>query len=326
MTSANTSPNADSGRKPLVGIIMGSQSDWPTMKHGADVLEALGVPFEVRIVSAHRTPQRLYDFASGARERGLKVVEDCAQAHGARYRGRPVGSIGDVGAWSFCQDKIMTTGGEGGMVATDDETLWRRMWEHKDHGKSWEAVYEREHPPGYRWLHESFGTNWRMNEIQGVIGRLQLAEMPRWHAARSANAHRIWDACRAMPWLRVPRVPDDVEHGAYRAFAFVRSAALPAGWDRDRIVDAIAAEGVPCASRGSAEIYLERAFDGTGFRPPERLPTARELAETAVAFLVHPTLTDLEIEATCRAIGAVGARIEAERGGGAGSVRGASAC
>ena len=91
-----------------------------------------------------------------AEERGIYIVEDCAQAHGAKYKGRSVGSIGHFGAWSFCQDKIMTTGGEGGMVTTNDESLWRKAWAYKDHGKSYAAVYEKEHPPGYRWLHESF--------------------------------------------------------------------------------------------------------------------------------------------------------------------------
>ena len=122
---------------------------------------------------------------------GIKVIEDCAQAHGALYRGRSVGSIGHIGAWSFCQDKIMTTGGEGGMVTTNDESLWRTMWAHKDHGKSYEAVYEREHPPGYRWLHESFGTNWRMLEIQAAIGRIQLRRMPDWTSRRNENAQLL---------------------------------------------------------------------------------------------------------------------------------------
>ncbi|MGP1613939.1 MAG: DegT/DnrJ/EryC1/StrS family aminotransferase, partial [Pollutimonas bauzanensis] len=99
-----------------------------------------------------------------ASEHGLYVIEDCAQAHGAQYKGRSVGSIGHIGAWSFCQDKIMTTGGEGGMATTNDRALWSRMWSLKDHGKSWDAIYQREHKPGFRWLHESFGTNWRMME------------------------------------------------------------------------------------------------------------------------------------------------------------------
>src|SRR5690606_1629411 len=160
-----------------------------------------------------------------ARERNLFVIEDCAQAHGARYKGRPVGSIGHVGAWSFCQDKIMTTGGEGGMVTTGDADLWKRMWAYKDHGKSWDAVYERQHPPGYRWLHESFGTNWRMIEVQAAIGRIQLRRMDGWHAVRLRHARRIWDAARALPGLRVPGVPDGIEHAAYKCYVFLRPEA-----------------------------------------------------------------------------------------------------
>src|SRR3546814_10283173 len=93
-----------------------------------------------------------------ATKHGFAVIEDCAQAHGARYKGRSVGAIGHVGAWSFCQDKIMTTGGEGGMVTTDDPALWSRMWSFKDHGKSWEDVFERAHPPGFRWLQDRKST------------------------------------------------------------------------------------------------------------------------------------------------------------------------
>ncbi|WP_338317480.1 DegT/DnrJ/EryC1/StrS aminotransferase family protein, partial [Bradyrhizobium ottawaense] len=117
-----------------------------------------------------------------ASERGLVVIEDCAQAHGATYKGRSVGSIGHVGAWSFCQDKIITTGGEGGMVTTNDQGLWSAMWSYKDHGKSWKCVYEDRHPPGPRLLHTSFGTNWRMLEMQGAIGLIQLKRMPEWTA------------------------------------------------------------------------------------------------------------------------------------------------
>lgn len=233
-----------------------------------------------------------------ARSRGLKVIEDCAQAHGARYRGRPVGTIGDVGAWSFCQDKIMTTGGEGGMVTTDDSKLWSRMWSFKDHGKSWEAVYQREHPPGFRWLHESFGTNWRMLEIQAAIGRLQLARMGQWTHQRTANAMALRQALLPCVGLSIPLPPADSEHAWYKFYAYVRPQALAAGWDRDRIMAEINAAGVPCYAGGCSEVYLEKAFDRTGWRPNERLPVARTLGETSLMFLVHPTLTAAEIEQT----------------------------
>ena len=234
-----------------------------------------------------------------AAEHNLYVIEDCAQAHGAKYKGRSVGSIGHVGAWSFCQDKIMTTGGEGGMVTTNDEQLWRKMWSYKDHGKSYEAVYEREHAPGFRWLHESFGTNWRMTEMQAVIGRIQLKRMPQWQAQRLANAEAIWAAARQCPALRVPAVPEGSVHAAYKCYVFVKPELLQADWDRDRILAEIAARGVPSFSGSCSEVYLEKAFDGTGYRPAEPLPVARELGETSMMFLVHPTLTEAQIAKTC---------------------------
>lgn len=238
-------------------------------------------------------------------EHDLKVIEDCAQAHGAHYKGRPVGSIGHVGAWSFCQDKIMTTGGEGGMVTTNDRVLWSRMWSIKDHGKSWEAVYQRQHAPGFRWLHESFGTNWRMMEVQAVIGRIQLQRMQDWHAKRLANAERIWASARALSGLRVPAVPADVMHAAYKCYVFVEPADLKLGWDRDRILNEITARGVPCFSGSCSEVYLEKAFDDTGWRPVERLPVAQELGAMSLMFLVHPTLTEAEINKTCNVLAQV---------------------
>ena len=240
-----------------------------------------------------------------AEQHDVYVIEDCAQAHGATYKGRSVGSIGHVGAWSFCQDKIMTTGGEGGMVTTNDRDLWSRMWSYKDHGKSWEAVYERKHPPGFRWLHESFGTNWRLTEMQSAIGRIQLARMPEWTAARRKNAERIWAAARQCDGLRVPTTPDEVGHAAYKCYVFVEPEALSPGWDRDRIMQAIQDGGVPCMSGSCSEVYLEKAFDGTGWRPEEPLPVARELGETSLMFLCHPTLKDEEVDKTCRVLGDV---------------------
>lgn len=244
-------------------------------------------------------------FMELAEERGLYVIEDCAQAHGAHYKGRSVGGIGHVGCWSFCQDKIMTTGGEGGMVTTNDPKLWSRMWSFKDHGKSWEAVYEREHSPGFRWLHDSFGTNWRMTEIQAVIGRIQLKKMPDWHESRVRNAHRIWNTARQLPGLRVPDLPEYVEHGAYKCYVFVEPFGLADGWSRDRIQQEIVNAGVPCFSGSCSEVYLEKAFDGTNWRPEKPLPVARELGETSLMFLVHPTLTAAEIDKTCAVLGDV---------------------
>jgi len=230
-----------------------------------------------------------------AARHNFSVIEDCAQAHGAMYQGRMVGSIGHVAAWSFCQDKIMTTGGEGGMVTTNDERIWSRVWSLKDHGKSYDAVFKREHPPGFRWLHDSFGSNWRMLEMQAVVGRIQLGRMPDWQAKRSHNAERIAEVCRPFTSIRLPIVPASVTHAYYRFYAFVRPTELTDGWDRDRIVAEVNAGGVPCYQGSCPEIYLEKAFDGTDYRPPRRLQVARELGETSFMMLVHPTLTESEI-------------------------------
>lgn len=250
-----------------------------------------------------------------AEQHGLKVIEDCAQAHGARYKGRSVGSIGHVGAWSFCQDKIMTTGGEGGMVTTNDEALWRDMWSFKDHGKSYAAVYEREHPPGFRWLHEGFGTNWRMLEMQAAVGRIQLRRMAAWTAAREAHAEAILAVCRRHAVLRVPEFRCNAAkcdpgcaarsgcvHAQYKCYAYVNPERLAEGWSRDRIAAEINARGVPCYQGSCSEVYLERVFDDTGWRPAERLPVARALGETSLMWLVHPTLTAAEIDQTCKVV------------------------
>jgi dTDP-4-amino-4,6-dideoxygalactose transaminase len=233
-----------------------------------------------------------------ASEFNLYVIEDCAQAHGAKYKGTSVGSIGHIGCWSFCQDKIMTTGGEGGMVTTNDESLWRKMWAYKDHGKNYQAVYEREHPEGFKWLHESFGSNWRMTEMQAAIGRIQLKRMSDWHTKRIINVNKIWNETKHCKGLRVPILPDYIEHAAYKCYVFVELKELKNGWSRDKIIKEIRALSVPCYSGSCSEVYLEKAFDDTGFRPKERLINARELGETSLMFLVHPTLAKVEIQQT----------------------------
>ncbi|WP_336939096.1 DegT/DnrJ/EryC1/StrS aminotransferase family protein [Acinetobacter modestus] len=233
-----------------------------------------------------------------ASEKGLYVIEDCAQAHGAKYKGKPAGSIGHIAAWSFCQDKIMTTGGEGGMVTTNDESLWKKMWSYKDHGKSYDSVYNKQHPPGFRWLHDSFGTNWRMMEIQAVIGRIQLTYMPDWTKNRIENADKILKAFVNSIYFTVNRPTDDYLHAQYKCYVQVNINALPSGWSRDRIMQFINAEGVPCYSGSCSEVYLEHAFDNTNWRPKERLKNAQQLGETSLMFLVHPTLSEDNIKKT----------------------------
>ncbi|MDZ7924990.1 MAG: DegT/DnrJ/EryC1/StrS aminotransferase family protein, partial [Marinagarivorans sp.] len=180
--------------------------------------------------------------------RHLFVIEDCAQAHGAFYKGKPVGSFGHAGAFSFCQDKIMTTGGEGGLLALDDEAAWRRAWAYKDIGRSYAAVFEREHDPGFRWLTESFGTNWRMTEMQAALGRIQLRRLPCWTEERRENAGLLASAMFGMPGLRVPLPAGECLHAWYKFYAFVEPEKLAEGWSRDHIMQSLVERGVPCSS------------------------------------------------------------------------------
>lgn len=240
-----------------------------------------------------------------ARVHDIAVIEDCAQAHGARIHGQSVGSFADVAAWSFCQDKILTTAGEGGMVTTDRADLWDAIWAFKDHGKTHQAVYGREHPPGFRWLHERFGSNFRLTELQSAIGRIQLQRLPEWTAARTRNALILVEALADCPAVRVPLPPEGITHAWYKFYAFVKPDALAEGWSRDRILSEIAALGYPALSGSCSEIYLERCFQDAGLAPAERLPVARELGDTSLMFLVHPTITPEQMAAYAGAVRSV---------------------
>ena len=231
-----------------------------------------------------------------AKEHNLKVIEDCAQAHGARYKGKSVGSFGDISAWSFCQDKIMTTGGEGGMVTTNDKELWSKMWSFKDHGKSYDAIYNREHPPGFRWVHESFGTNWRLTEMQSAIGRIQLKRMPEWTRIRGEHAAKLVHVCREFDCIRIPKIPDYIQHANYKFYVFVVPDKLKDGWSRDKILQELNILGVPAMQGSCSEVYLEKAFEGKPYKPKKSLPVAKELGETSLMLQVHPSLTAEQID------------------------------
>ena len=236
-----------------------------------------------------------------AREHKLKVLEDCAQAHGAAYKGRKVGSMGDAGAFSFCQDKIMSTGGEGGMITTSDPALFKAAWSYKDHGKSYDAMNPRTSLTEFRCVHDSFGTNGRMTEMQAAIGRVQLRELDNRVAARRANASALTQEISGVAGLRLTVPPPEVDHAYYKYYAFLQPQHLRDDWNRDRVVAALRAEGIPCFSGSCSEIYLEKAFS-LAARPRERLPIAPELGETSLMFLVHPTLVHSDMLDTGHAI------------------------
>lgn len=293
---ASVSSIVTAGAKPVFADV-----DSNSQNITADTIQRVITNKTKAIICVHLAgmPCEMDEIMKLANEHNLVVIEDCAQAHGAKYKGRSVGSIGDIGCWSFCQDKIMTTGGEGGMVTTNDETLWKRMWSYKDHGKSWDAIYKREHPPGFRWLHESFGTNWRLTEMQSAIGRIQLKKMPVWFEKRNSHAIKIEETLVKFDCIRVVEVPDYIEHAQYKYYAFIKPEYLKKDWTRDRIVNEVTIQGIPCFQGSCSEVYLEKAFDNTGLRPKKPLPIAQELGENSLMFLVHPTLTESEVTLTC---------------------------
>jgi dTDP-4-amino-4,6-dideoxygalactose transaminase len=273
----------------------------------AETIEAVISSKTKAIIPVHLAgwPCEMDKIMTLADKHDLFVIEDCAQAHGAVYRGKPVGSWGDMAAFSFCQDKIMTTGGEGGMLVTNNKDLWKRAWALKDHGKSFDTVFNKEHPAGFRWLHEDFGTNWRMTEMQGAIGRKQLEKLPVWLEKRAHYSELYKQALSKFNFLRLPVVPEYSKHANYKYYFFVNLDMLDNEWTRDRIMSEINAAGVPCFSGSCSEIYLEKCFSKAGVGPAGRLPNAKELGKTSLMLLVHPTQTEEQVQNNIRIITAV---------------------
>jgi dTDP-4-amino-4,6-dideoxygalactose transaminase len=296
---ASISSIVNAGAKPIFADV-----DCDTQNITVETVTAVLTNKTKAIICVHLAgwPCEMDEIMSLAKQHDLKVIEDCAQAHGSLYKGRSVGSIGHIGAWSFCQDKIMSTGGEGGMVTTNDKALWNTMWSFKDHGKSYDAIYNKQHPPGFRWLHESFGTNWRLTEMQSAIGRIQLTRMNDWTRIRGEHAAKLVHVCREFNCIRIPKIPNYIQHANYKFYAFVEPEQLNNGWTRDKIIEALNAEGIPVMQGTCSEVYLEKAFDNTDFRPSEPLSIAKELGKTSLMFQVHPTITGEQMDHVCKCL------------------------
>ncbi len=256
----------------------------------AATIEPLITPRTKAIICVHLVgwPCEMDEINALARRYSLRVIEDCAQAHGATYRGRQVGSLGDIAAFSFCQDKIITTGGEGGMVTTNDDALWKRAWSYKDHGKDWDAVHHRQHPGVFRWVHDHIGTNWRLTEMQSAIGRIQLRKLAEWTAIRERNALALHEVLAASPNLHIPQPPAHVRHAWYKFYAYLQTSSAQS---RDAIVLELQRRGIPAGCGSCGEIYREQGLQSAGVAPSQPCETSRRLAETSLMFPVHPTLS-----------------------------------
>lgn len=258
-----------------------------------ETIESVRTSYTKAIIPVHLAgyPCDMDSIMAYAMEHDLRVIEDCAQAHGAEYHGQKVGSFGDAAIFSFCQDKIMTTGGEGGMLLVKGESKWKKAWAYKDHGKNYDAAHS-EFSKGFKWLHESFGSNYRMTEMQGAIGRKQLSKLPQWLECRRKNAELLLEGLSDIPLVRLPVVPGSCKNAYYKLYCYVQNEFLNPGWSRDRLILELNDLGVPCYSGSCSEIYLEKAFFDMGLQPKERYPVAKKLGETSLMFLVDHTISD----------------------------------
>ncbi len=250
----------------------------------------------ISIVHLAGWPAEMDKICDLAKTYKLNIVEDCSQAHGAYIitKGckKYVGTFGDVATWSFCQDKIMSTAGEGGMISTNNKDLWDYIWSLKDHGKSWDIVNNKNDSQGFKWLHNNFGSNYRLTEFQSAIGRLQLKELPNWISLRSKNANILKDYLINLPLLRIPIPPNNIKHVWYKFYAYLNPKYLSDGWTRNRILEEIKLAGYPGLSGSCSEIYKEKCFKKIGFTPKDYLPVAKILGDTSLMFLVHPTISE----------------------------------
>ncbi len=246
----------------------------------------------ISVVHLGGWPADMESICDLAKAYNLRVVEDCSQAHGAKINNINVGSFGDVGTWSFCQEKIMSTGGEGGMVTTSDKQIMDSLWSIKDHGKTLNAVFKKNHPEGYRWVHERIGTNYRMTEIQSAIGRNQLRKLPIWHKIRKRNSEILLNHLKNINSLRIAIPKNGFEHAWYKFYAYINFESLQSDWSRNRIINELTAMGYPAFGGSCSEIYLEKSFQEKKLFPKNRLPVARELGETSLMFVLHPTITE----------------------------------
>lgn len=232
-------------------------------------------------------PCDLEEICGFCREKGIYTIEDCAQAHGAKYKGKNVGSWGDINAWSFCQDKIVTTGGEGGMITTNCPHLFKRAWSLKDHGKGYDKVFNTEHPPGFRWLHENIGTNWRMMPIQAVIGGHAVDELELWVQHRRKIATLYNDELKNIEGIRLTIPPDYIYHSYYKYYFFLKPERFYCS--RDELIELINKEGVFCQVGSCSEIYKEDALKH--YAPSNQLHITQKLFKTALLLKCDPSIS-----------------------------------
>lgn len=233
-------------------------------------------------------PCDLEDICKYCKENGIYVIEDCAQAHGAKYNNKSVGTWGDINAWSFCQDKIITTGGEGGMITTNNKQLYELAWSLKDHGKDYNTTLNKQHKPGFRWLHTNIGTNWRMMPIQAVIGIHALDELNNWVEHRRKIANIYNENLKNIDGIRLTIPNKNIFHSYYKYYFFIEPHKFKIS--RDNIINLINKENIFCQVGSCGEIYKEIALND--YKPKHNLVTTQSLFDTAIMLKCDPSISE----------------------------------
>ena len=221
-----------------------------------------------------------------------------------KCKGQSVGSFGDVAAWSFCQDKIISTGGEGGMLTTNNKHIWSAAWSLKDHGKVPNPVFKPQAKPGhFEWRVGSVGSNYRMTELQAAIGRKQLMKLEKWKKRRNEFAGRIFRIAEKYHFLNYYAAPEFVSPSYYRAYLTTEPKY------RNKLIESLLNGGIQCGQGACPEIYLETIFKNKKTPLSERLPHAARLGDTAIMFNVNPAVTEENMKMICSIIDDVCSKI-----------------
>tara|TARA_X000000950_G_scaffold133427_1_gene166303 strand:+ start:7822 stop:9000 length:1179 start_codon:yes stop_codon:yes gene_type:complete len=263
------------------------------------------------IVHLNGLPCDLNPILTFVKNNKVYLIEDCSQAHGAIYNNKKVGSFGDISTWSFCQDKIISTGGEGGMISTNNKKLWLKLWSLKDHGKNYKSVFYKKHKTGFRWLHDNSGSNYRMTEMQATIGREQLKLLDKQIKKRNSIAnlylHEFRDyyqkynifkkvdfKCKTCLPKNSKKSCTQCVHAFYRLNLFINKNKI----NQIKLIEELNKKKVDCGVGPCPEIYREKIFKKFKFYPKKRLINARLLGETSIMFPINPhkSLTQIKNE------------------------------
>jgi perosamine synthetase len=262
-------------------------------------VEAAITPRTKAIIAVHLNghPAPMDELTALAERHGLVLIEDAAQAHGALYKGRKVGTMGRMSCFSFWQDKIISTAGEGGAVVTDDDALAQRVARLRHHG---EGPSEGER----HYYHLELGYNYRLSAVQAAVGRTQLSHLDEYLEARRRNAAYLTDHLRAIPEVQPPVVLEGCVHSYYRYICKLRTDLLTV--PTERFQTAVAVEGIPCFRPYPTPLHQQPVFRNAGYGEVS-CPNAETVLSQLFALQVHPTVQQCDLDDTIAAVEKVAA-------------------